>query len=197
MLETNSAARATMTASKFSQVAGGDLLAPRLHRSATRRTRSLSRVTRPAPCSGRTMAREPGASRDTAAPHVTPHVPRGAYPELKAGRKESDVHDDSPEQDDHEQDDDGWQHVCPCVSPSVNISVSRNRQRACLTKAHWTGRAECGREQPSWQEQGQREGKRGETPLLVVLAPLFGLVRVTQQQNQNRACKLTDMACQA
>ena len=39
------------------------------------------------------MAREPGASRDTAAPHVTPHVPRGAYPELKAGRKESDVHD--------------------------------------------------------------------------------------------------------
>ena len=140
MLETNSAARATMTASKFSQVAGGDLLAPRLHRSATRRTRSLSRVTRPAPCSGRTMAREPGASRDTAAPHVTPHVPRGAYPELKAGRKESDVHDDSPEQDDHEQDDDGWQHVCPCVSPSVNISMSRNRQRACLTKP--TGRGE-------------------------------------------------------
>ena len=65
----------------------------------------------------------------------------GAYPELKAGgRKESDVHDDSPEQDDHEQDDDGWQHVCPCVSPSVNISVSRNRQRACLTKP--TGRGE-------------------------------------------------------
>ena len=28
------------------------------------------------------------------------------------------------EQDDHEQDDDGWQHVCPCVDPSVNPSVN-------------------------------------------------------------------------
>ena len=77
-----------MTANKFSQVGGGDLFAPRLHRSATRRTRSFPRVTRSAP---RT---DNGVRAWRFKTQQLRTYLKGAYPELKAGHKWSEVHDD-------------------------------------------------------------------------------------------------------